>query len=63
MKTVFSSVKDLQQADQKLAEKVGEIEVLVAGHYCKKDDLEKMTTAIFTKLDRIEDKLDKKVDK
>ncbi len=63
MKTIFNSVKDLQQTDQKLAEKVGEIEVLVAGQYCKKDDLEKLSNALFTKLDRIEDKLDKKVDK
>jgi hypothetical protein len=63
MKTIFDSVKDLQHTDKELAEKVGQIEILVAGHYCKKDDLEKMSHAIFAKLDRIEDKIDKKADK
>ena len=43
--------------------RVAEIEVLVAGAYVKKDDLEKLSNAIFAKLDRIEDKLDLKVDK
>jgi len=63
MKTIYESVKDLQASDKELAQKVGEIEILVAGHYCKKDDLEKMSHAIFAKLDRIEDKIDKKMDK
>ncbi len=39
------------------------IEVLVAGDYVKKDEYSAMMNAIFAKLDRIEDKLDKKADK
>lgn len=63
LNAVWQAVKELQKADKDLTAKVAEIEVLVAGAYVKKDDLEKLSNAIFTKLDRIEDKLDGKVDK
>lgn len=63
LNAVWQAVKDLQKADKELTAKVAEIEVLVAGAYVKKDDLEKLSSAIFAKLDRIEDKLDGKVDK
>ena len=63
LNTVWQAVKDLQKADKDLSDKVAEIEVLVAGAYVKKDDIDKLSNAIFAKLDRIEDKLDGKVDK
>ena len=63
LNTVWQAVKDLQKADSDLSKKLGEIEVLVAGAYVKKDDIDKLSNAIFAKLDRIEDKLDGKVDK
>lgn len=63
MKSLQDSIKALQATDKALTNKVQEMEVLVAGHYVQKSDLEKMTTALFAKLDKIEDKLDKKVDK
>lgn len=63
LNAVWQAVKDLQKADKDLTAKVAEIEVLVAGAYVKKDDLSKLSDAIFAKLDRIEDKLDGKVDK
>ena len=63
LNVVWQSVKDLQKADKVLAERVGEIEVLVAGSYITKTDFTQVTDAIFRKLDRIEDKLDGKADK
>ena len=63
LKAVWEAVKDLQKTDINLADKVGKIEVLVAGNYVKKEEFNNVATAIFAKLDRIEDKLDKKVDK
>ena len=63
LNAVWQAVKDLQKADTDLTKKVSEIEVLVAGAYVKKDDIDKLSNAIFAKLDRIEDKLDGKVDK
>lgn len=63
LNVVWQAVKDLQKADKVLAERVGEIEVLVAGSYITKTDFTSVTDAIFRKLDRIEDKLDGKADK
>ena len=63
LNVVWQAVKDLQKADKILADRVSEIEVLVAGSYITKTDFTNVTDAIFRKLDRIEDKLDGKADK
>lgn len=63
LNVVWQAVKDLQKADKVLAERVGEIEVLVARSYITRTDFTNVTDAIFRKLDRIEDKLDTKKDK
>lgn len=63
LNAVWQAVKDLQSADTKLAAKVAEIEVLVAGDYLRRDDFQHTVEALFKKLDKIEDKLDKKADK
>lgn len=63
LNSVRDSVKALHDSDEVLSNKVQSIEVLVAGQYVKRDDLEKSITAIFHKLDRIEQKLDGKADK
>ena len=63
LNAVWQAVKDLQAADIKLAGKVSEIEVLVAGDYLRRDDFTHTIEALFKKLDKIEDKLDKKADK
>lgn len=56
-------LKALWEADKELAEKVGRIEVLVAGQYIKRVEFDAKIDAIFIKLDRIESKLDSKMDK
>lgn len=58
-----SSIDELRKADLALTDKVQHIEVLVAGTYVKRDDMEKLGSALFAKLDKIENKLDGKVDK
>lgn len=63
MKAMWEGLKDLQKTDQQLSQQVNNLQILVAGQYMRRDEFEKTSTAIFTKLDRIEDKLDKKVDK
>lgn len=70
LKTLWQAVKDLQKADTSLADKVGQIEVLVAGAYVRKDEFSRSIDAVFAKLDkmadkidRIDDKLDSKADK
>jgi len=63
LKVLWEAVKDLQTADKVLVEKVSSIEILVAGNYITRADFDKIGAAIFAKLDKIEDKLDRKVDK
>lgn len=64
---LWNSIKELTKADMSLAEKVSSIEVLVAGQYIKREEvdqrIESLTKALFAKLDRIEEKLDRKADK
>ena len=63
LKVIWDAVKDLQAADKVLVEKVNTIEILIAGNYMSKQDFDKIAIAIFAKLDKIEDKLDRKADK
>lgn len=56
LNTVWQAVKDLQ-------EKTADIEVLVAGEYVKRNELADLTKALFSKLDKIEEKIDRKADK
>jgi hypothetical protein len=58
-----ASIDELRKADSLLADKVQHIEVLVAGTYVKRDDMDKLGSALFAKLDKIEAKLDGKADK
>jgi hypothetical protein len=63
MNNLRDSLKSLHKADAELTSKVQSIEVLVAGTYVKRDELDRLGQAIFAKLDRIEGKLDGKADK
>ena len=63
MKAMWEAIKALEQADKSLTASVGDLKVLVAGQYVKQDAFDKLSAAIFNKLDRIEDKLDGKADK
>ena len=60
---LWKGVTDLQSADKALAENVANLHVMVAGEYVKRNELKELTAALFAKLDRIESKLDGKVDK
>ena len=63
LRTQLTTIKDVQSDHARLAQKLAEIEVLVAGNYVKRSDLDGMVSAIFAKLDRMETKLDNKADK
>ncbi len=55
LNTVWAAVRDLQVADKELAEKVGQIEVLVAGRYVTREDFNQVLNQVFERLDRIRD--------
>jgi len=63
LNSLKDSIQSLQTSDKALADKVQHIELLVTGQYVKKEDMDKLTTALFAKLDKIEAKLDGKADK
>ena len=63
LKSIWDALKILQNVDAQLSDKVNSIELLVAGQYVRKDEIEKLFSALFTKLDKISDKIDGKVDK
>ncbi len=63
LNSLKDSINNLQKVDTQLANKVQGIEILVAGEYVKRVDLDKLTLALFAKLDKIETKIDGKMDK
>lgn len=63
LNVIWQAVKDLQKNDKELADKVAHIEVLVAGSYVKYEQFDQLRQDLFSKLDRIEEKLAHKVDK
>ena len=63
LNSVWQAVKDLQAADRLLAEKVATIEILVAGEYVRKDEFERTIMRLFEKLDHMEEKFDRKMEK
>lgn len=63
MKAMWDALKDLQRQDQFLVSEISDLKVLVAGQYVKSEVFDKTITAMFAKLDRIEDKLNAKADR
>lgn len=63
LKTLFTRLRDLEKADIQLAQAVNDLRVEMPTHYVSKTDFQQMGDNIFQALRRIEDKLDKKVDK
>ena len=63
LNSLRENIQSLQKSDSELATKVQSIELLVAGSYVKRDDLDRLTAALFAKLDKIDAKLDGKADK
>lgn len=62
-KSLWESVKDLHAADRGILEKLGNMQVEVAGRYATRDELKSAIDRIGAQLDRIEEKIEKKADK
>lgn len=63
LNAMWTSIKELQEMDRDLAEKVASIEVLVAGRYVTRDEFNNTLSQVFTKLDRIIDAVNQKADR
>lgn len=60
---MVKKISGLELECSRLSDHINATEVLMIGNYVKNDRFERMEEALFAKLDRIEEKLDKKVDK
>jgi hypothetical protein len=63
LKSQWDAIKEGQKERSDLARQIASVEVLVAGDYAKREDVDRLGAALFAKLDRMEGKLDNKVDK
>lgn len=63
LNTMWQAIRDIQTADKSLTDKVAAIEVLVAGTYVTRPEHGACMARIEGSLQRIEDKIDRKVDK
>jgi hypothetical protein len=63
LNNINSRIERQASADAELAKDLQKVELLVAGEYVRREDMKTLSDAIFSKLDRIENKLDGKMDK
>lgn len=63
LKSVLASIKELNDEDKKLQATLANIQLLIAGDYVKRTELDRMSNILFEKLDRIESKVDNKIDR
>ena len=63
MNALKDSIKVLHESDVELSKKLQNIEVLVAGNYTTRPELQIFADAVFKKLEQMHEKLDLKADK
>ncbi len=63
LKTSWDALKELQQEDKDLADRVAAIQVLVVGDYVKRNELDGKFNYACAQLEKLNNKLDTKVDK
>jgi hypothetical protein len=67
LRVIWEGLRELQQADLLIHAKLNEMQLLVAGHYVRREDLKEslreMSIPLLAKLDKIEAKLDTKADR
>lgn len=63
LKTLFERIRQLESADRDMAREVAALRVDLPSFYVRRDEFRQLGDSIFETLRRIEDKLDRKVDK
>jgi len=63
LKTVWQSVKDLQNSDKVITAKVHEIEVFMSGTYIRRDEVNQIVAGVNSKLDNIQMLLSEKANR
>lgn len=60
---ILNKIDALEKQDVALSKEFSKLELLVSGEYIRRNELKGILEAVFTKLDKIMDKLDSKQDK
>lgn len=63
MRSIQSEMKELRDKQSAQADKIGEIEVLVAGAYVKREEMTQAISGVNAKLDRIIEQIANKADR
>ena len=63
VKRTSADIQTLQTTDDKIIRDLNDMRILVAGQYVTRAELTDMMKALFTKLDRIEEKISLKADR
>ena len=63
LKVLRDGIGELRMSNKDLSSEISAVKLQMSDSYIKKADFERMTEAIFVKLDRIDAKLDAKADK
>jgi regulator of replication initiation timing len=63
MKTLFDRIDKLEEADNRMTQALNDLRVELPSRYVDKEDFIRVSNKMLSTLERIEDKLDKKVDK
>jgi hypothetical protein len=62
LNSLREAIKDLRTVDKELTSKIQNIEVLIAGTYATRAEVEMLGRRIFDRFDRLEQKLDLKLE-
>lgn len=60
---LYKRLSEVSQENLRLSEKINKLNVEMPTHYVNKTDFQYIIEALFAKLDKIDQKLDKKIDK
>jgi hypothetical protein len=63
LKSQWDAIKEGQQDRAQLAKDIASIQVLVAGDYAKREDVDRLGQTLFQKLDLISEQINRKADK
>jgi len=63
LKVIWDSLRQLQETDKELADKVSQIEVLVAGRYVTREEFTSVVNRLFQRLDLVLEALSHKEDR
>lgn len=63
LKVIWDGLRELQKADIDHMSQIATVKLMMADSYIKKEDFDRMVSAVFAKLDKIDNKLDNKADR